>query len=283
MKYKIIIPIIIIITLIIIGLITINNNKEITIEGEILAIGSNYLLISTSNKEEYLIHTKNINYTIGDILKLNIKKINKTNSPYKATATNIEIIKKKENNPKTEENDETTPDIVPEIENNKDSNIIEESKTWKESDIVNYFKNLDNEVSSSKNITKNIKDKFIQCIDFIFYDGKIGEKTFKELTNETKLKILEITLSIDSKIDSKLPGYKDTINEKYQNIKNKIIEKYLEITTNICQNNQEACINAKEGFNNIKEKFEITWDFIKEVAKKGTSKLKDWYEIWKYN
>ena len=202
------------------------------------------------------------------------------------------IYKDKYNHSKIPKNDEiiTNNQIDKEISNKKD-NLIEKDNTnntneqprkWQESEIVNYFEELNFELDTQTNLSQKIKEKFVKCIDFIFYDQEIGGKTFKELTNDAKLKILEITLSIDSKIDNKFPNYKDSINEKYQNIKNKITEKYLEITTNICNNNKETCNKAKEGFKNLKENFGITWDLIKEFIGTNTNKLKDWYEIWKY-
>ena len=107
-------------------------------------------------------------------------------------------------------------------------------------EVVTYFEDLNNEVTNYNNndetLGKKIKSKFIKCVDFIFYDGEIGGKTFKELSNQAKLKILEISMNIDAKIDNKFPGYKESISSSYQNIKSKIIEKYLETTTNICNN-----------------------------------------------
>lgn len=202
------------------------------------------------------------------------------------------IYKDKYNHSEISKNDEiiTNNQIDKEISNEKE-NLIEKDNTnntneqprkWQESEIVNYFEELNFELDTQTNLSQKIKEKFVNCIDFIFYDKEIGGKTFKELTNDAKLKILEITLSIDSKIDNKFPNYKDTINEKYQNIKSKIIERYLEITANICNNNQETCNKAKEGFKNLKESFGITWDLIKEFIGTNTNKLKDWYEIWKY-
>ena len=61
-----------------------------------------------------------------------------------------------------------------------------------------------------------------------------------------------------------------------------MVEKYLETTTKICESDQELCKNAKAGFQDLKTNFGITWDIIKSIAGKGTTKLKNWYEIWRY-
>ena len=42
-------------------------------------------------------------------------------------------------------------------------------------------------------------------------------------------------------------------------------------------NGQTICKGCKD-----KGKFGLTWDFIKDLTGDGISKLKDWYEIWRY-
>lgn len=185
-----------------------------------------------------------------------------------------------ENNSKVTNNEKTKNNSI----STNQSTTKEENYT--EEDIISYFENLDSELTNYNNdqlLSETIKEKFVKCIDFIFYDEEIGGKTFKELTNSAKLKILEITMSIDSKIDSKFPGYKETISSKYQDIKGKAVKTYLETTTNICNNDPELCKTAKEGFQSLKDNFGLTWDVIKDLVGSGTSKLKEWYEIWRYN
>lgn len=303
MKKKDIIFISIIILLIISLIATIiyfkkNDNKTIT--GEVLAIGSNYLLIGTSNNEDYVINTNTKDYKIGDELELLITNIKTNKTPYEATAKDITIItssSNKENNQNiiddtnksqnissnnTNDNQSNT-DESNNLNNNKETNNTNNNT---DSSIITYFENLDNQLTTYDNnnetLAKTIKNNFVKCIDFIFYNKEINGKTFNELTDDTKIKILSITLSIDSKIDEKFPGYKDSINNIYQNIKTKIIEKYLETTTNICNNDPDLCITAKEEFADLKTNFGITWDVIKELTSNGVSKLKDWYEIWRY-
>lgn len=278
-----------------------NNNKDkqsITIEATVLSVGSDYLLVTDNNNKDYIIYTNEPNYSIGDNLSIDLESLNKDKSPYEATAKTITIINKESenNNNKTEENKSDNNNKLPEISNNNETennninNTQEEPKNeenYTESDVITYFETLDEDITTYNNedetLGQKIKSKFVSCIDFIFYDKEINGIKFKDLTNKTKLKILEITLSIDSKIDSKFPGYKDSISNTYSNIKSKIIEKYLEVTTNICNKEPELCTEAKEGFKNLKNSFGITWDFIKEIIGSGTSKLKDWYEIWRYN
>ena len=67
--------IIILITIIIILLIYYNKKeqlpeKEKTIEAEVLAIGEDYLLVTTKDDIDYVVYTKDLDYKVGDGLKL---------------------------------------------------------------------------------------------------------------------------------------------------------------------------------------------------------------------
>ena len=122
-------------------------------------------------------------------------------------------------------------------------------------------------------------------VDFLFYEGEIKGRTFDELSNSTKLKVLEIFLKIDNKIDNKFPGYKESITETgskvYTNVKSKAVSLYLDITASVCASDQELCETAKEDLKNLKESISLTWDFIREITGVGINKLKSWYEVWR--
>lgn len=176
--------------------------------------------------------------------------------------------------------------------NNKNTTSIgnsnnEESFTNDE-DIVNYFESLDNKIKTyngDADIGTNIKKGFITIIDFLFYEGTIGGKTFKDLSTNAKIKVLQIAYSIDEGIDKYFPGYKEKISSTstkiYTNVKNSIIKTYLDITVDVCKNNESTCQAAKDGLKNLKNNFSITWNFIKELTGIGITKLKEWYEVWK--
>lgn len=288
---KSVIVLITIIIILIVAIILLLNKKSKTIEGNILVVGSDYLLVSTNDNIDYIINTKNTDYTVGDKIKVEINHINKNKTPYGANAKSISIISENNldedqisiNNGETNV-DETLNNESSIIDNNNNNNKYETK--YSDGDIINYFEDLKNKIINYNNehdISKELKEKFVTCVDFLLYDKAIGGITFKELSNSTKIKVLELTMYIDSKIDIVFPGYKDSISSSYQNIKSKIITLYLDITTNICNNDQELCNTAKEGFQNLKENFGITWDVIRDLAGTGITKLKDWYEIWRYN
>ncbi len=304
MKKKdiILISIIVILIVIIIGLLIYINHKntsniqENIIEAEVLATGTDYLLVTTEEEIDYVIDTKDVNYQVGDILKIELTNIKENKMPIEATANKITKIEdttsensveddQAEKITAPEENIETNQNntsITSQTTNSQNSNT--ENST--EDDIIAYFSSLETKIANYKEneaIGQTIKANFITCIDFIFYEGTIDGKTFQELSDSAKIKVIEIALSIDEKIDSKFPGYKDSIASSYQNIKSKLIEKYLDVTTSICERDQDLCTSAKESFRTLKNSFNITWSIIKSLAGKGTTKLKDWYEIWRYS
>lgn|SRR5574344_1585236 len=150
---------------------------------------------------------------------------------------------------------------------------------YTESDVINYFEEVNNEVESAT-VKEKCKSYFITITDFIFYGTKIKSYTFKELTTSAKLKVLSIALLIDTKIDSKFPNYKEEISATAVKAKEKLVSTYLDITVSVCNKKTDLCTSAKEGFNNLKKYTNITWDFIKNISISSLSKLKDWYEIY---
>lgn len=312
MKKKdiILISIITVLTIIIIFLVvhilTTKNTTNTVVEGEVLAKGNDYILLTTDDSTDYIINTKDTDYSEGDKIKVETKKVSKNKSPIEVTPEKITIIKKKENtkiednqkdkitvptentqdNQTTTNNSQNNQTTTEQNNQNNQSTQTTTEENYSEDDVVNYFSDLDNNLTTysdnNETLKSKIKTNFVKCIDFIFYGKEIGGKTFAELSNTAKIKILKIAFSIDSKIDSKIPGYKDTISSSYQNIKTKLVEKYLETTTKICESDQELCKNAKAGFQDLKTNFGITWDIIKSIAGKCSTNLKNWYEIWRY-
>ena len=80
MKKKdiILISIITVLTIIIIFLVvhilTTKNTTNTTIEGEVLAKGNDYILLTTDDSTDYIINTKDTDYSEGDKIKVETKK-----------------------------------------------------------------------------------------------------------------------------------------------------------------------------------------------------------------
>lgn len=291
-KYDKIVISIIITTILVLGYLIFSNirkNKEDEIIATIKETGNNYVIAISEDNQEYLINTKN-DYNIGDKINVTMKNIKKT-SPIQGEIVKIDTISKTVEFVITDEpiikNEEITNETKtePNIDNSYKEQHTPQEQVATEEDIIAYFSNTENEVNNSTSFKDSLKEKFVTLVDFLFYDGEIKGKTFKELSNKTKLKVLEIFLKIDNKLDNKFPNYKENIsntgNKVYTNVKTKAIETYLNLTTEICANDASLCESAKEGLRTLKESFSLTWDFIKEMSGVGLTKLKNWYEIWR--
>lgn len=278
-----------------------NMTKSITIEAVVKEVGDETIIVFDKNEDvDYLLETTD-EYNVNDVLLLTLSKIDEDVDPREATIERVSIVSRsisftiEEATPEVKDEsisdnntnvDSDTNNDNTVINNNTDDNISNknENNNYTEKDVIEYFENIDKSIdinSNDTNVVSSIKSGFVNVVDFLFYDKEIKGKTFKELSTGAKLKVLSLALSIDSKIDSKIPGYKDSLSDKYNNVKSKIVSKYLDITYDVCSKNEDTCNSAKEGLSNLKESFSITWTFIKDMAGVGASKLKNWYEVWR--
>lgn len=309
-KVFIIITIILIVLSSIIAIIGINmkNNKTIEVEAVVKLIGEDYIVVEDDKGEKYSLET-NDEYSIGDRVDFLIKKIKNKSNPIEGTLVKIDTISKDisfsiNDNASIQDEVNNDKDKIEEDISNNDNNSNNTSNSNKntyndvssnitntisnDNAVITYLTNLNNELeeyNQDKSIGKRLKEGFVTVVDFLFYDGEIKGHTFDELSNEAKIKVLELALKIDSKIDKYFPGYKEEIStttkDVYTNFKSKASALYLDITTKICDEDPDTCEAAKEGLRDLKESFSLTWDIIKNAGIKGLSKLKEWYEIWK--
>lgn len=161
-----------------------------------------------------------------------------------------------------------------------------------EAEVIKYFENLEEEVNdllNEDNLDK-MKEKLINIvvtgIDFIFYDTEIKGVTFGELTTEAKIKIMEIVSSIDDKIESKIPGYKEIIKDKIGQGYDYVSEKLDDALTyadgkldeKYGEDYEDAKNKASEIIGDIKEEATDIYGNVSEDVKEGWSKIKGWYE-----
>lgn len=187
--------------------------------------------------------------------------------------------------------EETTKEIVLVTEDDNKELITDDQVVEYISNVTDEVVSLENEKSLSQETKESLKNTFITLTDFIFYDGTIKGKTFKDLTMESKEKILELYEKIDAKIENVYPNYKDEIKDTstkiYSKAKEKttILKEYLKknyidlIGEEAYQKEIEAIDNAKE---NIKEKatpiINTTKEKTKEVYESTKDKLNTWYQ-----
>ena len=171
----------------------------------------------------------------------------------------------------------------------------------KEEDLENYVEEINTEVTeiTSKDVLTEddkitLKNTFITLTNFIFYDGKIKGKSFKDLTTSAKQKVISIYETIDSKIEAKFPGYKETVKEsstktytdlkeELSNIKENLLTSYREDIGE--ENYEEQNKLLDESINTMKESFSPVIDTIvdksKEIYETTKEKADTWYKNWK--
>ena len=161
-------------------------------------------------------------------------------------------------------------------------------------DVTNEVETLTEEESLSEKTKQSLKKTFITLTDFIFYDGTIKGKTFKELSYEAQTKILELYEKLDTKIESVFPNYKEEIKdtstktyskakEKAKELKETIKKIYIErVGEDTYQKEMDIIKNTKD---KVVEKTTPVISDVKDKAKdtytKAKDKLDEWYKNFK--
>lgn len=173
------------------------------------------------------------------------------------------------------------------VENSDDNNYTSNDK-----EIIHYFNDVEESVDKElKNSNENTKDKlkgtFITIVDFLFYDSEINGIKFDDLTEGAKQNILETVSSIDNKIMTKYPNYKDEISTKTSSAYNKASDLIKKGANNIKEfskeklgeENYNAIVDAKDELvYYTKTAFNIIGDVSGSIWETGKSKIKTWYE-----
>lgn len=290
----ILIVLIFVLTLVLVDFISkkyVNDNYK-TAYVEVVEKYDDFLLAKdVDNNTKYTIKTKD-DYKIGDIVYITYyKDIEEPKT--------IEFVMSKERKEETTSvvEEVTTTEAIRPIEEDKKeevttTKIVEEKaiakKTTNEnvdSIVINYVESIKTKLdnySNNESNKKTAKEYFCNIVDFIFYGGEIKGHTFNELTTSGKAKVIYYALIIDSKIDNKWPGYKDTLSEKYNDIKAKLIGKYISICEYVKTNEPELYENLCNDLKLLKKSVDLTWDLVsralKYVGGNIISLAKEWYE-----
>lgn len=159
-------------------------------------------------------------------------------------------------------------------------------------DVTNEVETLTEEESLSEKTKQSLKKAFITLTDFIFYDGTIKGKTFKELSYEAQTKILELYEKLDTKIENVFPNYKEDIKdtstktyskakEKAKELKEKIKSIYIErVGEDTYQKEMDIIKNTKD---KVVEKTTPVIAGVKDKAKDTYTKTKDKLDEWYKN
>ena len=243
---------------------------------------SNIVTNDTISNEENKVSEDNI---VSDEME-EFKDTVKDNTTINKDKVNESIIDKKEeiiNNTNTNTNNTNT----------NNSNTITYSD--KDTEVINSLNETLTKVKSNvsdNDFLDSAKGVFISVVDFLFYDGSINGVTFDELTDSGKQKVLEIASSIDSTIENKFPGYKETISDKASNAFNKaseIIKKGANDLNDFAreklgEDNYQSIIDAKdELIVYTKNAINFIGDVSSSLWNSTKDKLNNWYQNFKNN
>ena len=216
-------------------------------------------------------------------------KDNINNTTIKEEYVNNEVIDKKEeviDKNSTNKNNANT-------NNTNNSNAITYSD--KDTEVINSLNETLSKVKSNvsdSGFLDSAKGVFISVVDFLFYDGSISGVTFDELTDNGKRKVLEIASNIDSTIENKFPGYKETISDKASNAFNKASEiiksgaKDLNdfAREKLGEDNYQSIIDAKDELvYYTKNAINFIGDVSSSLWNSAKDKLDNWYQNFKNN
>lgn len=216
-------------------------------------------------------------------------KDNINNTTIKEEYVNNEVIDKKEeviDKNSTNKNNANT-------NNTNNSNAITYSD--KDTEVINSLNETLSKVKSNvsdSSFLDSAKGVFISVVDFLFYDGSISGVTFDELTDSGKRKVLEIASNIDSTIENKFPGYKETISDKASNAFNKASEiiksgaKDLNdfAREKLGEDNYQSIIDAKDELvYYTKNAINFIGDVSSSLWNSAKDKLDNWYQNFKNN
>ena len=216
-------------------------------------------------------------------------KDNINNTTIKEEYVNNEVIDKKEeviDKNSTNKNNANT-------NNTNNSNAITYSD--KDTEVINSLNETLSKVKSNvsdSSFLDSAKGIFISVVDFLFYDGSISGVTFDELTDSGKRKVLEIASNIDSTIENKFPGYKETISDKASNAFNKASEiiksgaKDLNdfAREKLGEDNYQSIIDAKDELvYYTKNAINFIGDVSSSLWNSAKDKLDNWYQNFKNN
>ena len=105
--------------------------------------------------------------------------------------------------------------------NNTTDELVDTSNIETEEDLVNYFSDLKDKIKEklNKDTWENVKKSVMSALNtaygFCFKGEEIGGYTLSELSDSSKEKILNIVFDIDTFIELKSPGYKESFKESY--------------------------------------------------------------------
>ena len=241
----------------------VNNNNEIEVIGDTIKIEEEQVNNNTSD---------NSNDNIDNNVTSSVSNSTTTNNSSKNTQSNSSNKNDVSNN--TEVNTYSSNDEI--VINSLESSLTK----------------INNGSTSDSSFSDSAKGVFVSIVDFLFYDGEINGVTFDELTDSGKQKVLAIASKVDNAIESKIPGYKETISDTASSAFNKASEVIKSGANNLNnfakeklgEENYQSIIDAKDELvYYTKNAINFLGDVGGKVFNSVKDKLDSWYQDFKNN
>lgn len=260
------------------------NKKEVYTKVDMVASNSD---VNNNNKIE----------VIGDTIKIEEEQVNNNTSDN--SNDNIDYNVTSSNNASSVSNSTTNNSSKNTQSNSSNKNDVTsntETNTYSSNDeiVINSLESsltkINNGSTSDSSFSDSAKGVFVSIVDFLFYDGEINGVTFDELTDSGKQKVLEIASKVDNAIESKIPGYKETISDTASSAFNKASEVIKSGANNLNnfakeklgEENYQSIIDAKDELvYYTKNAINFLGDVGGKVFNSVKDKLDSWYQDFK--
>ena len=244
----------------------VNNNNEIEVIGDTIKIEEEQVNNNTSDNS-------------NDNIDNNVTSSNNTSSVSNSTTTN-----------NSSKNAQSNSSNKNDVSNNTEVNTYSSNDEIVINSLESSLTKINNGSTSDSSFSDSAKGVFVSIVDFLFYDGEINGVTFDELTDSGKQKVLEIASKVDNAIESKIPGYKETISDTASNAFNKASEVIKSGANNLNnfareklgEENYQSIIDAKDELvYYTKNAINFLGDVGGKVFNSVKDKLDSWYQDFK--
>lgn len=244
----------------------VNNNNEIEVIGDTIKI-----------EEEQV--NNNISDNSNDNIDNNVTSSNNASSVSNSTTTN-----------NSSKNTQSNSSNKNDVSNNTEVNTYSSNDEIVINSLESSLTKINNGSTSDSSFSDSAKGVFVSIVDFLFYDGEINGVTFDELTDSGKQKVLEIASKVDGAVESKIPGYKETISDTASKAFNKASEVIRSGANNLNnfakeklgEENYQSIIDAKDELvYYTKNAISFLGDVGGKVFNSVKDKLDSWYQDFK--
>lgn len=244
----------------------VNNNNEIEVIGDTIKIEEEQVNNNTSDNS-------------NDNIDNNVTSSNNASSVSNSTTTT-----------NSSKNTQSNSSNKNDVSNNTEVNTYSSNDEIVINSLESSLTKINNGSTSDSSFSDSAKGVFVSIVDFLFYDGEINGVTFDELTDSGKQKVLEIASKVDNAIESKIPGYKETISDTASKAFNKASEVIKSGANNLNnfareklgEENYQSIIDAKDELvYYTKNAINFLGDVGGKVFNSVKDKLDSWYQDFK--